>query len=186
MEVARRFTGGGAVYHDLGNLNYSICAQKSLPSNLESQQKFLRWALDCVVAALSKLGLETEIVPVNSVVSGERKISGGSAAIRWGVIFYHGSILISSDLDMIWRVLRQEQPAKRSGFVQSRRAPVTSLERALGREVPIDEVKRSMKRAFCEIFEASLSSRPATEQELSTTESLVKEKYSRGEWTLKL
>ncbi len=186
VEIARRFTGGGAVYHDLGNLNYSICAQKSLPSNLESQQTFLRRALDCVVTALSKLGLETVIVPVNSVVSSGRKVSGGSAAIRWGVIFYHGSILISSDLDMIWKALRQEHPPKHSGFVQSRRAPVTSMERALGREVPIDEVKSAIKRAFCEIFEASLASRPVTEQELSRTESLVKEKYSRDEWTLRL
>ena len=186
VEVARRFTGGGAVYHDLGNLNYTICTQKFPASDLRSQQMFLGRALDCAVIAIGNLGLKTEIAPINSVVSNGHKISGGSAAVRWGTIFYHGSILINSDLETMWRVLRQDQHPKHTRFVQSRHAPVTSLERVLGREVPMDEAKKAMKRAFCDMFVASLSGESATERELFSTDTLLKEKYSRNEWTLKL
>jgi len=185
VEVVRRFTGGGAVYHDLGNLNYSICTRRPSPSSLESQQRLIRHALDCAVATISRLGFEPEPVPINSVMIRGRKISGGAAAIRWGAVFYHGSILVNSDLAMIWRVLRQEQSPKLRGLVQSIRAPVISLEKVLGREISLDQVKNTITTAFREVFDASLSPQAATAQELSTAADLFKEKYSREEWNFR-
>jgi len=186
VEVIRRFTGGGAVYHDLGNLNYSICTPKAPSQNLAFQQGLFRKALGCGAACLSILGLDSTQVPVNTIMVRGRKISGGAGAIRWGVVFYHGSVLVSTDLQVIWKILRREQLPKSGGFVHSTRVPVTSLERELGREISIDQVKGPLNNAFTETFKACLVSGRASEQELHMASRLAKEKYGSDEWNLKM
>jgi lipoate-protein ligase A len=186
VEVMRRFTGGGAVYHDLGNLNYSICTRKSLSPSLGPQQAVLKRSLECAVACLSILGLESSRVPINTIVVRGRKISGGAGAIRWGAVFYHGSVLVSTDLEMVWKILRWEQPPMPRALVKSTRLPVTSVKTELGREIPIDQVKEALRDAFTGIFETQLVPGPATDQELQMIPVLVKEKYGTEEWNLRI
>jgi lipoate-protein ligase A len=186
VEVIRRFTGGGAVYQDLGNLNYSICAPKPPPSSLEFQQEVFRRAIDCAVTCLGSLGLDSTKVPVNTLMVRGRKISGGAGAVRWVSVFYHGSIMVSTDLKVVWKILRREQAPAAAGFVQSTRVPVTSVERELGREIPLYRVKEALKNAFTETFNARLIPGPATEQEIHAAATLVKEKYASEKWNLKM
>ena len=186
VEVMRRFTGGGAVYQDLGNLNYSICARKSSSSSLGPQQAVFKRGLECAVACLSTLGLESSRVPINTIVVRGKKISGGAGAIRWGAVFYHGSVLVSTDLEMVWKILRWEQPPVPRALVKSTRLPVTSVKTELGREIPIDQVKEALRDAFTGIFETQLVPGPATDQELQMIPVLVKEKYGTTEWNLKM
>ncbi len=186
IEVVRRFTGGGAVYHDLGNLNYSICVRKPPASSLELQQAVFRQGLDCAFASLGIMGLESSRVPVNTVLVRGRKIVGGAGAIRWGAVFYHGSILVSTDLEMVWKVLRWEQSPAPRAPVRSTRLPVTSLEKELGKEISIDQVKGTIKDAFTKTLMATLVPGSATEQELHIASGLAKEKYGTDQWNLKL
>jgi len=186
IQVVRRFTGGGAVYHDLGNLNYSICAQKLPSSSLELHQAIFRQGLDCAAACLGTFGLESSRVPVNTIVVHGRKISGGAGAIRWGAVFYHGSILVSTDLEILWKILKREQPPVPRALVQSTRLPVTSLKTELGRAIPISQVKRALEDAFTETFKTELALGPATEKEVQMISALVKEKYGTHEWNLKM
>jgi lipoate---protein ligase len=185
VEVMRRFTGGGAVYQDLGNLNYSICTRKSSSPSLGPQQAVFKRGLECAVTCLSTLGLEASRVPINAIVVRGRKISGGAGAIRWGAVFYHGSVLVSTDLEMVWKILRWEQPPMPRALVKSTRLPVTSVKRELGREIPIDQVKEALRDAFTGIFETQLVPGPATDLELQMIPVLVKEKYGTTEWNLK-
>jgi len=186
VEVVRRFTGGGAVYHDLGNLNYSICTPKPSSSNMDFQQGIFKRALECVIACLRTLGLEASRAPVNAVLIRGRKVSGGAGAIRWRAIFCHGSILVSTDLDLLWRILRQDQPPTTGRFVESKRLPVTSIERELGREVPLEHVKEAMKDAFMQSYNADLVPGRATDQELREVPALVEEKYGSDKWNLRM
>jgi lipoate---protein ligase len=186
VEVMRRFTGGGAVYHDLGNLNYSICTRKSSSPSLGPQRAVFKRGLECAVACLSTLGLESSRVPINTIVVRGRKISGGAGAIRWGAVFYHGSILVSTDLEMVWKILRWEQPPMPRALVKSTRLPVTSVKTELGREIPIDQVKEALRDAFTGIFETQLVPGPATDLELQMIPVLSKEKYGTTEWNLKM
>lgn len=186
VEIVRRFTGGGAVYHDPGNLNYSICTPKLSHSSLELQNLIFRQALECAAACLLNLGLVSTVVPVNTIMVRGRKISGGAGAIRWGAILYHGSILTNTDLEMVWRILRRQQMTGLTKFVQSTCAPVTSLERELGGSISIDRVKRSLRDAFVKTFKARLVPGPATGQELDAVLGLVKEKYGTEEWNFRI
>ena len=185
VQVVRRFTGGGAVYHDLGNVNYSICTRRS-PQSAGLQQNTLRKSLDCTVACLQSLGLEPSRIPINTIVVRGRKISGGAGAVRWGVVFYHGSILVNTNLDMIWKILRWEPSTTARVVVQSTRLPVTSLKKELGREISIEKVQGVLKEAFMRSFAASLIPAPATEQEIHMISALVREKYGIDEWNLKM
>jgi len=186
VEVIRRFTGGGAVYHDLGNLNYSICTPRSPASDLALQRGVFRKSLNCAATYLSVLGLNPALAPVNTITVRGLKIFGGAGAIRWGAVFYHGSILVSTDLEMVWRILRREQPQKATGLVQSIRLPVTSLQQELGREIPMGQVKEALTGIFRRTFDASVAPEPATEQELDITSRLAKEKYGNRDWNLKM
>jgi len=186
VEVVRRFTGGGAVYHDLGNLNYSVCMPKLPVLDLKLQQSVFKRSVECTVVCLGNLGVESTRVPINTVVVRGRKISGGAGAIRWGSVFYHGSILVATDLEVVWKILRREKPAAVTGFVQSTRVPVTSLSIALGRDVSLDEVKAALKGAFKRTFRARLQPQPPTEAELLRLSTLVREKYGNEQWNLKM
>jgi lipoate-protein ligase A len=186
VEIVRRFTGGGAVYHDLGNLNYSICIRKSSPSSLGLQQTVFKRCLDCVIVCLSALGVESNRIPINTITVGGRKVSGGAGAIRWGGVFYHGSILVSTNLEVLWKILRWEQPLMPRTFVKSARFPVTSVKIELGRGISLDEVKVALSKAFAEIFEARLVPSTPADQELQMIPILVREKYGTTAWNLKM
>jgi lipoate-protein ligase A len=186
VEVVRRFTGGGAVYQDLGNLNYSICTRRSPSSSLGLQQAVFKRGLSCAVACLSTLGLESNRVPINTIVVNGRKISGGAGAIRWGAVLYHGSILVSTDLEIVWKILRWEEPPMLPALVKSKRFPVTSVQTELGRGIPIDDVEEALSDAFAGIFETRLVPGPSTDQELQIIPALVREKYGTPQWNLKM
>jgi lipoate-protein ligase A len=115
-----------------------------------------------------------------------RKISGGAGAIRWGAVFYHGSILVSTDLEMVWKILRWEQPPMPLTLVKSTRVSVTSVKTELGREIPIDKVKGALGDSFAGIFETQLVPGRMTDQELQMIPVLVEEKYGTTEWNLKI
>ena len=186
VEVVRRFTGGGAVYHDLGNLNYSICTRKPSPSSPELHRSIFRLGLDCTIASLTILGIESSRIPVNTVMVRGKKISGGAGAIRWGAVFYHGCILVNAQLETVWKILRwAPSPAPRTS-VQSTRLPVTSVKVQLGRQASIEEAQEALKNAFRRTFGAHLIPGVATEHELNMVPTLVRQKYGSDEWTLRI
>jgi lipoate-protein ligase A len=179
VQVVRRFSGGGAVYHDAGNLNYTICTPKPSASSLEQQRAVFRRGVECAVTLLRKLSLAPVVVPVNAVTVGGRKISGGAAAVRWGATLYHASVMVSTDLEAVWKILRNElqPPASDARFVQSTRLPVTSLTRELGREVLVDDVKHHLAEVFAGVFDAQLVPASASDHELEIASTLVDDKY---------
>src|SRR3989442_13908692 len=100
------FTGGGDVYHDGGNLNYSISLRKGnrLVPDEHLQLVFQRLS-EGAVEGLRKLSVKTEFQPVNDIEVDGRKVSGAAGCIRWNTIFNHGCILVGSDLKILEKPL---------------------------------------------------------------------------------
>ena len=116
--LARRPSGGGAVYHDLGNLNFTFIVSREL-YDLDRQ-------LALVLAALHSLGVPAQLSQRKDLLVGPYKISGSAIWLRAGFACHHGTLLINSDLDRLHRYLHPAaQVATRS--IQSVRSPVTNL-----------------------------------------------------------
>ena len=93
VKLARRKTGGGAVFHDLGNLNFSFCA----PRELYDQE--LNYKI--IVDAVRKAGIPAEINGRNDITAGGRKFSGNAFRHTQSYSLAHGTLLISSDLSRL-------------------------------------------------------------------------------------
>ena len=181
--LVRRFTGGGAVYHDLGNLNYSILLPRSVASGIPEA---FRLVGGMVVDALETLGVRgARYRPLNDIEVDGAKVSGLAASSSSTRILIHGAMLVSSNLSILARVLKVS-PEKLSDkrFTPSRRSRVTTLEEELGRRVDPWEAAR----AILDVASERLGLEPA-EAEASSLEAeaekLYREKYSRPEWNLR-
>lgn len=175
IRVVRRTTGGGAVYHDLGNLNYSFITDAGELSQL-TMSRFT----DAVVAALGKLGLKAEASGRNDILIEGRKVSGTAQRIAGGRILYHGTLLFDSDPDMVSGALNVDPAkfvSKSSKSVKSRIGNIRSM---LDRDMELPEFWQRIKTELSgggEVIVDSLSP-----EELQGVDLLVKEKYSRWEW----
>ncbi|MRS04884.1 lipoate--protein ligase, partial [bacterium] len=96
IHIVRRLSGGGAVYHDLGNLNFSFITDYQA-ENFQNFRKFT----EPVVRALSTLGVKAELTGRNDIQIDERKVSGNAQYISRGRMVSHGTLLFNSDLSHV-------------------------------------------------------------------------------------
>ena len=118
IPVLKRASGGGAVFHDMGNLNYSLYLDgESLPF-LDIKESMLDLSYP-VIALLESLQVPWEWVPPNNIYVEGKKISGSAQARSRGRLLHHGTLLVSCDLDSMRSLLK---PGGRSKI-----APVINL-----------------------------------------------------------
>jgi lipoate-protein ligase A len=105
VDIVRRRTGGGAVYHDPeGEITYSVIAPESCyQADIRASYREI---CGSIIAGLATLGIEASFRPVNDVVVGSRKISGSAQTRRHGVLTQHGTILYRLDRDTMFTLLR--------------------------------------------------------------------------------
>ncbi len=119
VPVLKRTSGGGAVYHDLGNINYSLYLRgEALPGfDLEDSLRELSFP---VIRVLEAMGVPWEWVAPNSIYVGGKKISGSAQARSGGRVLHHGTLLVQTDLERLRYLLKEGG--------RSRTAPVVNLE----------------------------------------------------------
>ena len=181
IQVARRFTGGGTVYHDEATLNFTILRQRT---NEFSILGFQDANLQLVVKALDDLGLRSISTP-NSILVAGRKICGAAASMGMHFALWHCSILVDTDTRLLEAVLSPSKSAIKSRFVHSRWQPVTTVSTALSQTVPLDHVARSLERSLEGTWGLELEAGKVTREEDRYAEALYKRKYSSDEWNLK-
>src|SRR5437899_3980604 len=184
-EIVRRFTGGGAVYHDSGNLNYAISLRKGhrLVPDGNLQSVFQRLS-EGGVEGLRKLGVEAEFQPINDIQVDGKKVSGAAGSIRWNAVFHHGCILVNSDLSILGKVLnvpRAKLEDKRVASVQKR---VTTVRDELGRDMSTREVRAAIVDGIESCYGVRVEAGVLMKEEVWLAEELYQTKYSRLEWNL--
>ena len=174
INVVRRSTGGGAVYHDLGNLNYSFITDIGDRSQL-TMKKFTV----PIVNALTSLGLNAEASGRNDILVNGKKVSGTAQRMTQSRVLHHGTLLFDSNPEMIsgaLNVKKEKFISKSSKSVASR---VGNIRSALSEDMTLPEFWDYLKSALSE-NEYEIGS--VTEEELQAIEQLKKEKYDTWEW----
>jgi lipoate-protein ligase A len=182
VQVARRFTGGGTVYHDERTLNFTIAGPH--PESV-SILRLHEINLQLVGDALRYVGLDCTISPPNSILIHGRKVCGAAAAVGMHFALWHCSILVDSDTRLLERTLAPGRSSTASRFVRSVRRPVTTLAEALSRPTSIGEVADSLERSLQTNFGVELESGQLSRNEEKISEALFTQKYSSDEWNMK-
>jgi len=185
VDYVRRITGGGAVYHDYeGELTYSIIVDEKhrmVPKDILKSYEVLCSGL---VVGLKLLGIPADFHPINDIIVGGRKISGNAQTRRMGVVHQHGTILRSVNPALMFRLLKVPSEKIRDKMIKNVEERVTSINRYLGREVSIEELKESIKRGFEKALNIKLVEGEVTEHEEELASELRK-KYASDEWNFK-
>ena len=135
----RRITGGGTVYHDLGNLNYSVVTERDRYSRGE--------ILETVASSLRTLGIDCGIRDGLDITVGERKISGSAFCFRRNRVLHHGTVLVDVDTVALRRCLRGTGYAISGHAVASRRSPTVNLSEVLP-GIGVGDVMEAMEGRF--------------------------------------
>lgn len=142
IHVVRRLSGGGAVYHDLGNLNFSFITQGK-----QDLHKFAK-IVDPIIRVLRDLGVEAEFRGKSDIFAAGKKISGNAQYSTAGRMFSHGTLLFDSDLDSLSKALTPRKVAIKSKAVQSIRNQVINIRDLLLEDMTIDDLRRALLRGL--------------------------------------
>ncbi|MEM2122163.1 MAG: lipoate--protein ligase family protein [Candidatus Bathyarchaeia archaeon] len=182
VDVVRRITGGGAVYHDFdGEITYSVIAREDsgIPRDILESYRVI---CDGIVQGLRRLGLEAEFKPVNDVVLNGRKVSGNAQTRRMGCVLQHGTILVDLDLKAMFQVLKVGGAKISDKALKSVEERVTSIRRELGRPIALEEAYTALMDGFSTALKAEFKPLKLSRRELEEAERLAESKYGGREW----
>lgn len=141
--LVRRLSGGGAVYHDLGNLNFTFCMCKE-DADVDRQ-------LQVIIEAVASFGLTAEKTGRNDVAINGQKFSGNAFFDSKGCYYHHGTLLLNVDTASMSRFLNPSKAKLQSKGVDSVRSRVVNLS-SLCPEITVDTMKQAMFTAFSKVY----------------------------------
>lgn len=177
IHVVRRISGGGAVYHDFGNLNYTFVTTNS-KDNLNNFRKFT----EPVIKALNSLGVNAEFAGRNDIVLDGKKFSGNAQTYYKDRMYHHGTILFDADLDMVARVLQVKLEKIESKGIKSNRSRVTNILPYLEKKINIKEFQNYLLTFVLETEDVESKTYHLTQEDYKAIDKLMKDKYSTWEW----
>lgn len=175
IQVVRRMTGGGAVYHDLGNLNFTYIL------NQQPAQDFdFGFFIHPVINALKQMGVEAVFNSRNDIEIDGKKFSGNAQYSRHGRVLHHGTLLYNSRLDKVARALRVKPQKIASKGVKSVQSRITNIAEYLPEPYPIDTFRE--KLTACLFEDGALTPYALTAADLQAVRKLRDEKYATWKW----
>lgn len=174
--VVRRLSGGGAVYHDLNNLNFSFLT-KDDGNSFSNYKKFTQPVVD----ALAKLGVNSELSGRNDILAEGKKVSGNAQYSTRGRMFSHGTLMFNLDIDAVVNSLKVKQDKIESKGIKSVRSRVANIIDFLPEKITVEEFRMEILKS---IFggEENIRYYELTEEDWDNIHEISKNRYQLWEW----
>lgn len=174
--VVRRLSGGGAVYHDLNNLNFSFLT-KDDGNSFSNYKKFTQPVVD----ALAKLGVNAELSGRNDILAEGKKVSGNAQYSTRGRMFSHGTLMFNLDIDAVVNSLRVKQDKIESKGIKSVRSRVTNILDLLPEKITVEQFRMEILKS---IFggEENIQYYELTDEDWENIHEISKNRYQLWEW----
>ncbi|GEL09140.1 lipoate--protein ligase [Salisediminibacterium halotolerans] len=175
IHVVRRLSGGGAVYHDLGNLNFSFIT-KDDGNSFQNFQKFTQPVVD----TLNKMGVEAELSGRNDIHVGERKISGNAQYTTRGRMFSHGTLMLDSEIETVVKALNVSDEKIRSKGIKSIRSRVANINEFLEEKITVADLKKAILEFV--FAEGDVETYELTDEDWEGIHEISESRYQNWDW----
>ncbi|RWZ55341.1 lipoate--protein ligase [Halobacillus fulvus] len=179
IQVVRRLSGGGAVYHDLGNLNFSFITK----DDGDSFHDFAKFT-EPVIEALKKLGVNAELSGRNDITAEDgRKISGNAQFSTKGRMFSHGTLMFDSEIENVVSALNVKTEKIKSKGIKSIRSRVANISEFLDEKITMDEFKNLILRYIFDVEDVKdVPQYKLTEEDWKEIHKISEERYQNWDW----
>lgn len=179
IHVVRRLSGGGAVYHDLGNLNFSFITK----DDGDSFHDFAKFTKP-VTEALKKLGVNAELSGRNDITAEDgRKISGNAQFSTRGRMFSHGTLMLDSEIENVVSALNVKTEKIKSKGIKSIRSRVANISEFLEEPISMEEFKQLILRYIFDVEDVKdVPQYKLTAEDWDNIHKLADERYKNWDW----
>ena len=174
IRVVRRLSGGGAVYHDLGNLNFTWITDAGDASQVDLG-KFCQPVAD----ALRALGADVQVSGRNDILIDGQKISGNAQYVRDGRVMHHGTLLFDADLSVLGNALKVDPAKIQAKGVRSVRSRVTTIRPHLAAGITLVDLQ---KRILEHLFPAGTTEYHLTDADIAAVKAIKRARYDTWDW----
>jgi len=174
--LARRITGGGAVFHDEGNINYSFITNE-IPGDFIQFKKYTQ----AIIAYLKKHGVNATLGKRNELLAGDKKISGTASHVFKRRVLHHGTLLFNTDLSMLSKCLNVKRDRYIDKAVKSISSEVINLKDMLDENMDVASFTNLLFQDILNSEKINLNAE-FSEKDTASINTLREEKFSRWEW----
>lgn len=177
IDIVRRITGGGAVFHDK-EITYSfICPKKEVPSNIiESYKKI------ClpIIKALKDTGIKAEFTPLNDITVNRRKISGNAQTRKNNKVLQHGTILLTTNPEKMFSLLKIPNEKIKDKMIKHAKERVIGI-KEINKNIKKREIQKKIEKNFSREFKAKTIQKKLSSREKREIQKIEK-KYKSKKW----
>jgi len=177
IKVTRRLSGGGAVYHDLGNLNFTI-----IKNNFSNHRNDFSFFSAPVISCLNKLGIQATFSGRNDILIDGKKFSGNAQYFYKNKLLHHGTLLFSSDLSVLSEALNVKKDKFESKGIKSVKSRVTNISPYIEKNISLKEFKNKLIKSVFEDERKEMKNYILTSEDINMINELVENKYGTWEW----
>lgn len=175
IRVVRRLSGGGAVYHDMGNLNFTFIVDAQTNSQVDLRTFCLR-----IAEALQALGLDAQVDGRNDILVSGCKVSGNAQYMKEGRVMHHGTLLFDSDLTVLGQALRPDPEKIKAKGVKSVGSRVGNIRSFLKTDMTLSQFRAHL--AECLLKDIPYSCYELNAEDMSAVEAIRAERYGTWQW----